>query len=180
MSTAHVVWNGFYQHWKPSSSHQRDQTRAQSQQRRLCLLVLVRFLPPSQKTGRKRTNQRLITDPWLGFKRLRLQIKLSSFKEQRCHSPAPGPLNVTDQLRGVNAHFSQLSRRRDGGQRKTEEGRGHPAHKYQGSLKYLIVLQKRTETAASRTQTGNLTFMLSEGVWIHTPRERVNSSCVSV
>lgn len=35
----------------------------------------------------------------------------------------PGPLNVTDQLWGVNAHFSQLSRTCDGGkgkQRSTE------------------------------------------------------------
>ena len=73
--------------------------------------------------GMKRPIHWLTTDPWLSFEILCLQIKLSGFKEQEVPQSCPGPLNVTGQLWGVNAHFSQLSRTCDGGkgkQRRTE------------------------------------------------------------
>lgn len=56
------------------------------------ILLLSHSPPPSTETikAMKRPSHWLTTDPWLSFENLRLQIKLSGFKEQRCHSPAPG------------------------------------------------------------------------------------------
>lgn len=45
-------------------------------------------------------------------------------------SPTPGPLSVTGQLTGVNAHSSQLSRTCDGGKGKQRSSRGQRTHKY--------------------------------------------------
>lgn len=148
MSTAYVGRNGF------PFSH----TLIHSQQR-LSLFVGVGFgfwllsqpPPPStqtikakkkrkkEKRGMKRPIHWLTTDPWPSFEILCLQIKLSGFKEQEVPQSCPGPLSVTGQLWGVNAHFSQLSRTCDGGKGK-QAFRGHHTHKYHRAVQHLIGL----------------------------------------
>lgn len=54
----------------------------------------------------------------------------------------PGPLNVTSQLRGVNVHFSQLSRTCDGGKGKQRSTEVISLTNTE-SLKYLIGLWKK-------------------------------------
>lgn len=55
---------------------------------------------------------------------------LEGFGGQGWGSPTPGPLSVTGQLTGVNAHSSQLSRTCDGGKGKQRSSRGQRTHKY--------------------------------------------------
>lgn len=141
MSTANVVWCGFFQHWKPSVkshwkqsiSHQRDQPLIYSQQRLLCLLVLARFCllnPPhpqeqvKKKKGRGWKGQSP-ADHWSMTQLLKSLTSNQIVQLQGAEVPqsCPRPHNVTNQLWGVNAHFSQLSRTCDGGkgkQRSTE------------------------------------------------------------
>lgn len=143
MSTAHVVWNGFFQHeqtvMKHSTSQQmlahRDHNLIYSQQWLLCLLVLVRFCSalskPSttpihtnrqgkKKKRMKRPSHWLTTDPWLSFENLCLQIKLSGFKEQRCHSPAPGHSMSPTSFEGLTRIFLSCQ----GRVMKAKENRG--------------------------------------------------------
>lgn len=77
----------------------------------------------SRKKGMKRPSHRLTVDPWLSFEKLGFQIKLTGLKGQQGPQSCPGPPCVTEQLRGVNVHFSQLSKTCDEGkgkQRTTE------------------------------------------------------------
>lgn len=159
MSTANVVRYGFVQHWKPSVkshwkqsiSHQRDQPLIYSQQRLLCLLVLVRFCllnPPSTRTSQKKRKKKegvgdekakALTDHWSVTQLLKSLTSNQIVQLQGAEVPqsCPRPLHVTNQLWGVNAHFSQLSRTCDGGKGKHRSNRGHHTHKYQESYSQI-------------------------------------------
>ncbi len=108
---------------KPSwNTHSTQQTLPRgtklfiySQQWLLCLLLLGRFCcfltSPSTETIKAKKKKKgwkghwLTTDPWLSFENLRLQIKLSGFKEQRCHSPAPGHSMSATSFEGLTCIF---------------------------------------------------------------------------
>lgn len=117
--------------------------------------------PPSicrskKEKGMKRPSHWLTTDPWLGIENLCLQIKLSGFKEQRCHSPAPGrSVSLTGFQRLTRIFLScqgRVTRAKDyrGAQRSLTNIK---------SLKYLIVLEKKHETLYRLCFSSNISLL---------------------
>lgn len=93
------------------------------------LLVFVRFCcffsTHRNHQGKRDEKARVLADHWSMTQLWKSPPLNQIVRLQGTEVPqsCPGPLNVTDQLWGVNAHFSQLSRTRDGGkgiQRSTE------------------------------------------------------------
>lgn len=129
--------------WVPSvqgahlraNATQWDQIMIYSQQWLLCLLILVRFvLPSSHPThkhtqtnhqGKKEWKGQVTGWPLIHDSALKTRLSNQIVRHEGPTGPqsCPGPPSVTEQLRGVNVHFSQLSKTCDGGkgkQRRTE------------------------------------------------------------
>lgn len=133
MSTAHVVWNGFFQHERTIMKHSVSQQTLPrgtklfiySQQCLLCLLVLGGFCcfltpPPLHRNHQGHEKAKPLADHWSMTQLWKSPPSNQIVRLQGAEVPqsCPRPLNVTGQLWGVNAHFSQLSRTCDGGKGK--------------------------------------------------------------
>lgn len=97
---------------------QRDQTLIYSQLWLLCLLMLVRFVLPSQHPThtqiiKEKRNEKAksLADHWSMTQlwKTRPSNQIVLLEELARPQSCPGPPGVTEQFRGVNMHFSQLS-----------------------------------------------------------------------
>lgn len=119
MSTASALWSGFFQceepilqqtlprETKPSFIPSCDFFVCWCWSGLCCLLNTQHTHKSSRKKGMKRPSHWLTTDPWLSFEKPSNQIVL--LEELARPQSCPGPPGVTEQFRGVNVHFSQLS-----------------------------------------------------------------------
>lgn len=108
---------------KHSISHQSDQIFSYSQQWLLYLLCRSGFCsflkPPHPKQPSREEKEKGKATRWLLIhdSALKVSTSKSNCPASRRRGACPGPCSVTDQLWGVNAHFSQLSGTCDGGER---------------------------------------------------------------
>lgn len=126
---------------------QRDRALIYSQQWLLCLLMLVSTpAPPWQKPSREKKDEKAksLADHWSMTQLWKSLLSNQIVRLEGAEVPqsCPGPLNVTDQLRGVNVHFSQLSRTGDGGKGKQKSTEVISLTNIE-SLKRLIGLWKK-------------------------------------
>lgn len=134
MFTASAVQRGSFQREEPISQPAlpRDQSFIHSQLWLLCLLMLVRFVLLSQHPtyththtrtnhqGKKEWKGRVTGWPLIHDSALKTRLSNQIVGLEGPAGPqwCPGPPGVTEQLRGVNVHFSQLSKMCDGGKGK--------------------------------------------------------------
>lgn len=154
MSTAYVVWNGFFQHEQAIMKHSISQQML-PRGTALSFIPSDFFVcwcwsappPPLTETiKRKKKDEKAksLADHWSMtqlWKSL-LSNQIVQLEGAEVPQSCPGPRNVTDQLRGVNVHFSQLSRTCDGGKGKQRSTEVISLTNIE-SLKHLIGLWKR-------------------------------------